>query len=74
MSGNNMLNGNCAGVGFDMADCGRRFHPCQRLHDAAVFPGNGIGLTAVKRIIEPHGGRIWADVMREQGTTCHFTL
>ncbi len=62
------------GVGFDMAECGRLFHPFQRLHDPEIYPGNGIGLTAVKRIIDRHGGSIWAEGARDQGATFFFTL
>jgi signal transduction histidine kinase len=62
------------GVGFDMAECRRLFHPFQRLHDAALYPGNGLGLTAARRIIERHGGRIWAESAPGCGATFYFTL
>jgi light-regulated signal transduction histidine kinase (bacteriophytochrome) len=62
------------GVGFDMSEYGGLFHPFQGLHDTAAFKGNGFGLTAVKKIIDRHGGRVWAEGTREQGATFYFTL
>lgn len=62
------------GIGFDMADYGRLFHPFQRLHDVNLYPGNGIGLTAVKRIIDRHHGLIWAEGASGKGATFYFTL